>query len=60
MTESGYGRTNEEAQSNAIKSLFDSVIEKGVRVEELKQSLRLVNKSDSSSNILDLSYIDLL
>lgn len=48
VTETGFGRTNEEAHGNAIKGLFDSIIERAHHIEELKQSLRLINGREHS------------
>jgi protein-arginine kinase activator protein McsA len=42
---SGFGRNHEEAQANAIKSLFDYIIERDYKINALKQSLKLIEKN---------------
>lgn len=67
---SGYGRNEEEATSNAIKCLFESIISKNFKIEEVKQSLRFVHKPPTRKapvappvnhdETLDLTYQDLM
>lgn len=55
----GFGRNEEEATGNAIKGLFELIVSKDYRTEEVKQSLKFIHRKRPQEETLDLTELEL-